>query len=93
MTGVRRRKNRLGRELPRRLDALAAAGGLEALLARLPEERHRALLQLRHGRGLSWPAIRAVGHPALYFSERQLYRLYAQALAAAERLLEAEHEA
>lgn len=82
--------------LPRRLEAMArsdAAGMLE-LLERLPDERMRTLLLLRHGFGLSWPAIRsAAARRGLYYSERHLYRLYAQALSQAGALLEAAHEA
>ena len=91
MTRVRRTKNGTRRALPMRLDALAAAGKLPALLEALPDERHRKLLFLRHALGLSWPAIRNSGCE-LYYSERQLYRLYAQALAQAGALLEAGHE-
>lgn len=82
--------------LPRRLEVMArsdAAGMLE-LLERLPDERMRTLLLLRHGFGLSWPAIRsAAARRGLYYSERHLYRLYAQALSQAGALLEAAHEA
>ncbi len=81
--------------LPQRLSQLAQAdaGELLALLDRMPDERLRTLLLLRHGFGLSWPAIRTAGERrGLYYSERHLYRLYAQALSQAGALLEASHE-
>lgn len=82
--------------LPQRLEELARtdAGAFLALLDRLPDERLRLLLLLRHGFGLSWPAIRAAGERrGLYYCERHLFRLYAQALSLAAALAEAPHEA
>lgn len=81
--------------LPQRLSQLARtdAAALLELLDRLPDERLRLLLLLRHGFGLSWPAIRsAAERRGLYYCERHLFRLYAQALAQAAALLEAAHE-
>lgn len=75
--------------VPQRLDALARTepAALLELLERLPDERGRALLLLRHGLGLSWPAIRsAAERHGLCYSERHLFRLYALALAQAEAL-------
>lgn len=81
MRTKRRRKNLTHGALPARLDALAAEGRLPALLKELPDERERLLLLLRHGLGLSWPAIQEeVEKRQLYYCERHLYRLYAQAL-------------
>ena len=89
----RQTKNACRGGLPRRLDALAALGGLPGLLARIEDERLRTLLLLRHGLKLSWPAIRqAAARCGLYYGERQLFRLYAQALAQAETLLEADDD-
>ncbi|MGX8692162.1 MAG: hypothetical protein ACSW8E_00200 [Clostridia bacterium] len=82
--------------LPHRLEQLAKAdtGAFLTLLDELPDERLRLLLLLRHGFGLSWPAIcLAAERRGLYYCERHLYRLYAQALVAAGTLLEASHEA
>lgn len=79
-----------------RLERLARtdAGAFLALLDGLADERLRLLLLLRHGFGLSWPAIRRAGERrGLYYCERHLYRLYAQALALAEAQPEAAHEA
>lgn len=78
-------------DLSERLEALrrSDAAALLELLDRLPDERLRALLLLRHGLGLTWPAIKiAVQRRGLYYSERTLYRMYAQALAQAAALLE-----
>lgn len=82
--------------LPERLTQLARtdAAGLLELLDRMPDERLRTLLLLRHGFGLSWPAIRAAAERrGLYYCERHLFRLYAQALAEAGALMGAAHEA
>ena len=93
MNAARKTKNVCRGALPRRLDELAARGGLPELLDRLPDERLRTLLLYRHGLALSWPAIRdAAERHGLYYSERHLYRLYAQALALAAGYLEAAHE-
>lgn len=81
--------------MPGRLETMARSdtAGMLELLERLPDERLRMLLLLRHGFGLSWPAIRiAAARRGLYYSERHLYRLYAQALSQAGTLLEAAHE-
>ena len=96
MKNTRARRS-VGRSaLPQRLSKLAQtdAGALLELMDRIPDERLRTLLLLRHGFGLSWPAIRsAAARRGLYYSERHLYRLYAQALSQAGALLEAAHEA
>ena len=82
--------------VPQRLDALARTepAALLELLEHLPDERSRTLLLLRHGLGLSWPAIRiAAERHGLYYSGRHLFRLYAQALAQAEALKGTAYEA
>lgn len=69
-------------ELGKKLDVVADAGLLPVLTARLEDERLRTVLQLRHGLALSWQNVFLEGQQAgLYFSERQMYRLYARALA------------
>lgn len=81
--------------VPRRLDALGRTdpAALLALLDRLPDGCGRTLLLLRHGLGLSWPAIRAAAERrGLFYSERHLFRLYARALAQAEALSGAGHD-
>ena len=79
--------------IQQRLDDLAAQKALGETLNRIPDERLRTLLLYRHELGLSWPAIREdAERNGLYYSERQLYRLYAQALALAAGLLEAADE-
>ena len=95
MKKTKARKSTGRSALPQRLSKLAQtdAGALLELMDRLPDERLRTLLLLRHGFGLSWPAIRTAGERrGLYYSERHLYRLYAQALSQAGALLEASHE-
>ena len=80
-------------ELERKLDELTALGLLPALLNLLPDEKQRLLLHLRHRLGLSWPALRKEAEGCgLYYSERQLFRIYAQALAGFEALTEATDE-
>ncbi|MBR5342759.1 MAG: hypothetical protein IK149_02545 [Oscillospiraceae bacterium] len=81
-----RKRRSMGRSAwPERLDRLAARGRLTRALERLPDERQRALILLRHGLGLSWPAIRSEAEKkGLCYCERQLFRIYAQALRALE---------
>ncbi len=87
------RKDHRRAELAQKLDILAVFGLLPALLKLLPDERQRTLLLLRHGRGLSWPELRAeAARRGLYYSERQLYRIYEQALGCFEALTETAHE-
>lgn len=95
MKKTRARKSKGRSALPQRLSKLAQtdAGVLLELMDRIPDERLRTLLLLRHGFGLSWPAIRIAGERrGLYYSERHLFRLYAQALSQMGALLEASHE-
>lgn len=93
MKAPRKTKNICHGRMAQQLDVLRVKGELIELLDRLPDDRCRTLLLLRHGLGLSWPVIRdAAERRGLFYSERHLYRLYAQALSQAEALLEAEHE-
>lgn len=81
---------------PRRAALRRALDGMEepalsALLARMEDGRARLLLRLRHAEKLSWPELRAEAERrGLWYSERQLMRLYAAALEQAGRLLEAD---
>ena len=63
MKKIKARKSTGRSALPQRLSKLAQtdAGALLELMDRLPDERLRTLLLLRHGFGLSWPAIRIAG--------------------------------
>jgi hypothetical protein len=80
-------------ELEHKLDALAALGLLPALLKLLPDEKQRTLLQLRHGLGLSWPVLRKeAARLGLFYSDRQLFRFYAQALGSFAELTETADE-
>lgn len=80
-------------ELERKLDELTALGLLPALLTLLPDEKQRLLLHLRHRLDLSWPALRKeAARRGLYYSDRQFYRIYAQALGSVAVLLEAADE-
>lgn len=95
MKSTRGRRSTGRSMLPQRLDRLAKAdaAALLRLLDRVPDERLRMLLLLRHGFGLSWPAIReATERRGLFYSERHVFRLYARALSQVSALLEAAHE-
>ena len=84
-----KRRSMGGSVWPRRLDELAARGRLLPALDALTDERQRTLILLRHGLGLSWPAARGEAERlGLLYSDRQLFRIYAQAL----RTLEAADE-
>ncbi|MCR5664251.1 MAG: hypothetical protein K6G17_05130 [Oscillospiraceae bacterium] len=64
---------------------------LERLIEALPNSLDRVLLRLRYGQGLPWSRIRAeLDGVGCCYSERQLYRLHAGALARAEALLREE---
>lgn len=85
MNRTRKRKSMGFSDWPARLDRLAAQGLLIRTLEKLPDERQQALILLRHGLGLSWPALRGEAEKlGLYYCERQLFRIYAQALRALE---------
>ena len=82
-------KNRPQKALHKRLDALAAEGKLDDLIIRLPDERHKMLIFLRHGKGLKWASVCGVAATnGLFYSQRQMLRLYAAALKQIESLLE-----
>ena len=90
MKAKRATKNLCHGLLQQRLDELAEHRLLQELLDRIPDARLRILLFFRHELGLSWPAIwEAAPRHRMYYSERQIYRLYAQALKLAAELLEA----
>ena len=75
------------------LDRLAARGILEPMLGGIRDERLRTILTLRHGNGLGWAAVgEELKKEGLYYSERQIYRLYAQATLAFEKRWGAAHE-
>ncbi len=88
MNQTERRKAMTPSAWPERLDKLASWGLLRMALTPLRDERQRKLVILRHGFGLSWPAVRReAARLGMPYSERQLYRIYTQALQVLEDLV------
>lgn len=60
---------------------------VNCFLDKLPDQRHRALLQLRYVDLLRWPDVRArLEQVGVYYSERQIFNLHGKALEAARAL-------
>lgn len=67
--------NELQREIARLMEKSRAA---EAAIKRLPDSRHRAVLELRYLCGMTWEEIAA----KLHFTLRWVHKLHKEALAA-----------
>ena len=67
---------------------------VNCFLDKLPDQRHRALLQLRYVDLLRWPDVRArLEQVGVYYSERQIFNLHGKALEAARALWREEFHA